>query len=324
MGSNDLPLCEAWFEAERVDDHLFRIFEPHVGPLIQSNTWLLTGATSDLLVDTGNGLAPLRPFLQRFRPDPDKPLIAVATHAHMDHVCGLHEFEQRLLHPADVRTAEVPDRLLFSEEVWPGARAQMAEAGYPLAPLGIQAAPFEGFDPRAFEPPGVTPTRLVEEGDAIDLGDRMFEVLHLPGHTDGSIGLWDAANGTLFSGDAVYAGRSRDRHGPYVGHRAVRRDDAPPPGASGRRGAWRPRPELRAGRADRAMRGLPPPPVDLNPQTEALRSARPVSMTSLSGMTTTVSAALPATTGVGASRRIQPTARPGHSGSIHGFSMKAK
>ena len=40
----------------------------------------------------------------------------------------------------------------------------------------------------------------------IDLGDRAFEVLHLPGHSPGSIGLWDAASGTLFSGDAVYDG----------------------------------------------------------------------------------------------------------------------
>lgn len=40
----------------------------------------------------------------------------------------------------------------------------------------------------------------------IDLGDRCFEVLHLPGHSPGSIGLWEAASGTLFSGDAVYGG----------------------------------------------------------------------------------------------------------------------
>ena len=29
-------------------------------------------------------------------------------------------------------------------------------------------------------------------------------MLHLPGHSPGSIGLWEAATGTLFSGDAVY------------------------------------------------------------------------------------------------------------------------
>ena len=40
----------------------------------------------------------------------------------------------------------------------------------------------------------------------VDLGDRAFEVLHLPGHSPGSIGLWEAATGVLFSGDAVYDG----------------------------------------------------------------------------------------------------------------------
>ena len=206
MGYETLPLCEAWFEAERLDDDLFCITEPHVGPLIQSNIWLLLGDIADLLVDTGNGLAQLRPFVQRLRPGSDKPLIAVATHAHMDHVCGLHEFDERLLHRAALAVATSPDRLLFADEVWPGAREQMAEAGYPLAQLGIQAAPERGFDPYGFTPPGAVPTRVLEEGDTIDLGNRTFEVLHLPGHTPDSIGLWDESRGMLFSGDAVYAG----------------------------------------------------------------------------------------------------------------------
>jgi glyoxylase-like metal-dependent hydrolase (beta-lactamase superfamily II) len=47
---------------------------------------------------------------------------------------------------------------------------------------------------------------VLEEGDVVDLGDRSFEVLHLPGHSPGSIGLWEAATGILFSGDAVYDG----------------------------------------------------------------------------------------------------------------------
>jgi glyoxylase-like metal-dependent hydrolase (beta-lactamase superfamily II) len=205
MATDELPLCEAWFEAERVDDGVVRIVEPHVGPIIQANSWLVLGDTADLLVDTGNGLAPLRPFVWRLRPEPEKPLMAVATHGHMDHVCGLHEFAHRLMHPADADLAVTPDRLLFDHEIWPGARTQMADAGYPVPPIGIQAVPRRGFDPRAFEPPGATATRLVEEDDRIDLGDRRFEVLHLPGHTQGSIGLWDRERGTLFSGDAVYA-----------------------------------------------------------------------------------------------------------------------
>ena len=44
------------------------------------------------------------------------------------------------------------------------------------------------------------------DGDVVDTGDRAFVVLHLPGHTPGSIGLWDEVSGTLFSGDAIYDG----------------------------------------------------------------------------------------------------------------------
>jgi glyoxylase-like metal-dependent hydrolase (beta-lactamase superfamily II) len=201
-----LPVCEAWFEAERHAEDRYLIHEPHTGALIHANIWLVLGSERDLLVDTGNGFAPLLPFVQTLRPDRDKPLIALATHAHMDHVGGLHEFDERLLHGHDVAAAAAPDRLLFAEEVWPGAAVQMAEAGWPLAPVGIQAIPDRDFDPITFVVPGATPSRLVEEGDVMDLGDRALEVLHLPGHTPGSIGLWDAERGELFSGDAVYAG----------------------------------------------------------------------------------------------------------------------
>ena len=54
--------------------------------------------------------------------------------------------------------------------------------------------------------PAAPATRLLADGDVVDLGDRAFEVLHLPGHSPGSIGLWEAATGVLFSGDAVYDG----------------------------------------------------------------------------------------------------------------------
>lgn len=200
-----LPVCEAWFEIEPIDDTLTRIHEPHAGLLIRANIWLLLGRDRDLLVDTGNGLAPLAPIVQRLRPEREKPLIAVATHAHMDHVCGLHEFEERALHPADATLAQAPDRLLFLDDVWPGTRQQCADIGFPLPELMIEAVPDRGFDPSLFRASGVTPTVAVEEGSVIDLGDRGFEVLHLPGHTRGSIGLWEAESGTLFSGDAVYA-----------------------------------------------------------------------------------------------------------------------
>ena len=51
----------------------------------------------------------------------------------------------------------------------------------------------------------------------VDIGNRHFEVLHLPGHSPGSIGLWEEASGTLFSGDAVYDGPLLDELGRREG-----------------------------------------------------------------------------------------------------------
>jgi glyoxylase-like metal-dependent hydrolase (beta-lactamase superfamily II) len=70
----------------------------------------------------------------------------------------------------------------------------------------VTALPHANFNLSRFNCPAAPATRLVEDGDVIDLGDRVFEVLHLPGHSPGSIGLWEAATATLFSGDAVYDG----------------------------------------------------------------------------------------------------------------------
>ena len=55
-------VCEAWFEAERRVEDLILITEPHTGPLIRANIWLVIRSERDLLIDTDNGLAPLRPF----------------------------------------------------------------------------------------------------------------------------------------------------------------------------------------------------------------------------------------------------------------------
>ncbi len=35
------------------------------------------------------------------------------------------------------------------------------------------------------------------------MGDRSFEVIHVSGHTAGSIALWDAAAGLVFTGDTA-------------------------------------------------------------------------------------------------------------------------
>ncbi len=198
-----LPICERWFSSVS-EGGLTCITEPHADILIRSNIWLLEGSEADLLVDAGNGLASLRPLVDSFRENREKPLMALATHGHMDHAGGLGEFDERIAHPLDADDVARPHPLLLRRDVWDEVAEQMACAGFPVPEVAIDSQPTPDFDPEEFRPPGGIPTRLVEEGDVIDLGDRSFKVLHLPGHTRGSIGLWDQERRMLFSGDAVY------------------------------------------------------------------------------------------------------------------------
>ena len=200
-----MDVATTWFTTEDAGDGITRIWETYADPMIQANAWLVEGGSSDLVVDTCNGLSPLLPFVQGRRSEPDRPLVAIITHAHMDHSAGLHEFQTRIGHEAEAPHLPTIEPLLLAEQVWPATADQMADAGYPLPDVLIQLAPNEGFDARRWRPTGTTLTDTIGEGDRFPLGDRTFEVLHLPGHTHGSIALWDASTGTLFSGDAIYA-----------------------------------------------------------------------------------------------------------------------
>jgi glyoxylase-like metal-dependent hydrolase (beta-lactamase superfamily II) len=70
----------------------------------------------------------------------------------------------------------------------------------------LEAIPFVGYDLESYRRTPVNPTRLVSEGDVVETGDREFQVLHLPGHSPGSVALWERSSGSLFSGDAIYDG----------------------------------------------------------------------------------------------------------------------
>ena len=198
-------IAERWFEITRVDDAITSLREPHLHPVWQSNIWHVRGRDRDLLVDAGMGIGRLAEALRELV---DKPLIAVATHRHADHVGGLYEFPVRLAHAADAEEIARPSSFasLITADYPEEFVKFMESEGNPAGPELIDAYPYEGFDPRQYKVHPAPPTAIVGEGDVVDLGDRAFMVIHLPGHTPGSIGLWDQRTGTLFSGDAIYDG----------------------------------------------------------------------------------------------------------------------
>jgi len=55
--------------------------------------------------------------------------------------------------------------------------------------------------------PAVKPTIIYEEGNKIDIGNGEYlEVIHTPGHSKGSICLYEPVSKSLFSGDTVFPG----------------------------------------------------------------------------------------------------------------------
>jgi glyoxylase-like metal-dependent hydrolase (beta-lactamase superfamily II) len=179
-----------WYEACPLDDGVTLIHEPHILPFYRCNMWHVRGRDRDLLLDSGMGVVPLRRQVALLA---ERPVLAVASHSHFDHIGAHHEFADRAIHrlEAGILARPEPGATLAAVYVRDEIFSALPPAPYGSARYAIAPAP---------------PTRLLEAGDVVDLGDRHLEVLHLPGHSPGSIGLWEAASGILFSGDAVYDG----------------------------------------------------------------------------------------------------------------------
>jgi glyoxylase-like metal-dependent hydrolase (beta-lactamase superfamily II) len=198
-------VADRWFTFDRVSDDITLILEPYVTRLMQCNMWHVRGRDRDLLIDTGFGVASLHEAARHLF---DKRVSAVATHTHIDHVGSLHEFSERIVHRCEASELlkASPNFSLLREEQPAEFIDSVERAGYEVGATFVSAVPYPDFDLRVFARPAAPATQLVDEGDVLDLGDRSFEVLHLPGHSPGSIGLWEPATGTLFSGDAIYDG----------------------------------------------------------------------------------------------------------------------
>jgi glyoxylase-like metal-dependent hydrolase (beta-lactamase superfamily II) len=180
-----------WFEATPFPDRIFRIREPALAPLHGSNAWLIQGRKASLLVDTGIGVAPLRPFVATLCPG---PILCLLTHTHYDHIGGAHEFDERLAHRAEAGVLADPNPVATQ---WRGWLSADSFAFFPK--------PDFEFGRYAILP--AEPSRLIEDGARIDLGDRVLTALHSPGHSPGLITVFEEATGALFTSDALYDGR---------------------------------------------------------------------------------------------------------------------
>lgn len=127
------------------------------------NSYLIIGESKALLFDLALEERELCAYAQNLA---NKDMIIVLSHAHIDHIYNIENVTNVYLHPYD-------ESLLLKGSI---------------------------FQPPLDKAPEIT---YLNDGDVIDLGNRKIDVIHIPGHTDGSILLFDRKTGILLSGDTV-------------------------------------------------------------------------------------------------------------------------
>lgn len=104
----------------------------------------------------------------------------INTHLHIDHVAGNHFAIERFHVPV----------LAHQDDESLGERIDLQVAQFGMS---------EKID-------NVTISTYLHEGDTIEIGEGRLEVLHVPGHSQGSVALYDRKGGFVIVGDALFAG----------------------------------------------------------------------------------------------------------------------
>lgn len=180
---------------------------PHV------NCFLVAGRERAVLIDTGLGIGDVREVVETLT---DLDLLVVNTHHHWDHVGGNGSFDDIAIHELGREklaqgksSAELASYVEYTTRMLErfGEFRGLDEEFFSFLAEETTPAPFPtGFDPAAWSIAPCVPTRLLHEGDLVDLGGRTLRVLHTPGHTPDSICLLDEREGLLFGGDTYSTG----------------------------------------------------------------------------------------------------------------------
>ena len=176
----------AWFTTNKVNESTYIISEYRHPE--ETHCYLLCGSEKALLIDTGLGISNIHEEITKLT---DKPIVAVATHVHWDHIGGHKYFSEIYAHR--------------NEQEWLCGKFPLSKAAIQKMLVTTCDLPVD-YNPNEYELFQGGPNRLLDDGDIIELGNRSIVVIHTPGHSPGHMCFWDADNRFLFTGDLIYRG----------------------------------------------------------------------------------------------------------------------
>lgn len=166
---------------KQICDHVYLLNE-----FDGTNCYLVVGTEKALLIDCGTGFCDLRGACEQIT---SLPIIAVATHGHVDHMGGAGQFEEIYVHRDDCK-------LLNRLQITIPFRKAFLNSNDAIKANGFT-------DEDVLKPKYKTKLIPINDGYEFHLGDKTISVKHTPGHTVGSIALIDESDKIVFSGDNV-------------------------------------------------------------------------------------------------------------------------
>ena len=192
-------IATKWFSHKKVLENLYLIHESFYYERSRVNIWVVIGKDFNIVIDTGLGLSSLCQYISNHI-DESKPIMAIATDIHFDHTGGMHQFEDCYIHESEVQALSVADQSHI---------LSTSEYGF-ISNDEFTKIPHQEFSAEKYIVKPVPQVNPLRHGDEISTGNIVFEVIHLPGHSEGAIVLFDHENKYLFSGDVAYNGNLLD------------------------------------------------------------------------------------------------------------------
>lgn len=180
---------DSWFEVYRIRPGVFAIYEPKQSEEVIS--YLIVGQKRALLFDTGMGISNIKKLAEGLT---SLPLSVLNSHTHNDHVGDNWRFSKQQIYGMDT---------VFTRA---SAKGSLADAQAEIT-TGQLCGPLPAnFHAKSYSTRRFEIGHWLHDGDRIDLGGRVVQVIAAPGHTPDSIALLDQQNGLLFTGDTYYPG----------------------------------------------------------------------------------------------------------------------